>query len=124
MLVWLVSLEGPLELGEALAILIELGLELPQLCKLCSFVVLRWRVDLSVVPRCPRVLPCYGGSATAGGILCVVRGSHGPVDVEAFPCRVVAVGFGVSIRLSGVETSAPLLRQLLPERGDGVSPGS
>jgi hypothetical protein len=87
----LVSLEGSLELGEALAILVELGLKLPQLCKLCGFVILRWRVDLSVVPRCPGFFHCYGGSVTDGGILCVVYGSHGPVDVEALPRRVVAV---------------------------------
>ena len=124
MLVRLVSLEGPLKLGEALAILIELGFELPQLCKLRSFVILRWRVDLSIVPRCLGVLPCYGGSTAGGGVLCFVRGSYGPIDVEAFPCRVVAVRFGVGIRLGGVETSAPLLCQLLSERGDGVPPGS
>ena len=54
----------------------------------------------------------------------VVSSCYFPVDVEAFPRRVVAVGFGVRIWFNGVETSTPLLRQLLPKRGDCVSPGS
>ena len=86
-----VQLEGPLELGEAFAVLVELGLELPQLCKLCNFVVLWWRVDLSFVPRYPRFFSRYGGSATGSGILRVVSSCYFPVDVEAFPRRVVAV---------------------------------
>ena len=102
----LVLLEVPLELGEAFAVLVELGLELPQLCELCSFVVLWWRVDLSVVPRCPGVFSCYGGSATGGGILRVVSSCYLAVDVEALTRRVVAVRFGVGIWFSGVETSA------------------
>ena len=118
--VWLVSLESPLELGEALTILVELGVELPQLRELCGLVVLRWGVDLSVIPRRPGVFPCCGGLSTGGGILRVVHGSHGPVNVEALPRRVVAVGFGVGIWLGGVEASASLLRQLLPKRGDGI----
>jgi len=124
MWVWLVSLESPLELSEVLTILVKLGLELSQLRKLHGFVILRWRVDLSVIPRCPGIFPCYGGSAAGCGVLCVVCGSHGLVDVEALSRRVVAVRFGVGIRFSGVETSTPLLCQLLLERGDGVSPGS
>ena len=73
-----VLLEGPLELDEAFAILVELGLELPQLCKLCSFVVLWWRVDLLVVPRCPWVFSRYGGSAAGGGVLRVVSSCYVP----------------------------------------------
>ena len=116
--------ESPLEFGEALAILVELGLELLQLRELCGLVVLRWGVDLFIIPRGPGIFPCYGSSSTSGGILRVVRGSHGPVNVEALPRRVVAVGFRVGIWLGGVEASASLLHQLLPERDDGVPSGS
>ena len=56
----LVSLESPLELGEALAILVKLGLVLSQLRKLCGFVNLRWG---STCPSFPGVL---GSSLTAG----------------------------------------------------------
>ena len=117
----LVSLESPLELGEALTILIKHGLQLSQLR---GFVVLRWGVDLSIIPRSPGIFPRCGGSSTGGGILCVVCGSHDPIDVEALPRRVVAVGFRVGIWLGGVEASAPLLCQLLSEPGDGVAPRS
>ena len=78
---------------------------------------------MPVVPKCPGIFPCCGSSSTGGGVR-VVRGSHGPIDVEALPCRVIAVGFRVGIWLGGVETSASLLRQLLSERGKGVSPRS
>ena len=124
MWVWLVSLESPLELSEVLTILVKLGLELSQLRKLHGFVILRWRVDLSVIPRCPGIFPCYGDSAGGGGVLRFISSCYLPVDVEAFPRRVVAVGIKVGIRLSGVETSASLFRQPPPERIDCISPGS
>ena len=89
----LVLLESPLELAEALAILVKLGLELSQLRKLRGLVILRWGVHLSVIPRCPRIFLSYGGSTIDGGVLCVVCGSHGPVEVEALRRRVVAIGF-------------------------------
>ena len=89
-----------------------------------GLIVLRWWVHLPVVPRCPGIFPSCGSSSTGGGILCVVRGSYGPVDVEAFPCRIIAVGFRIRVWLGGVETSALLLRRLLSERGEGVSPKS
>ena len=95
-----------------------------QLCKLCGFVVLRGRVHLSVIPSCPGVSPCCKSSSAGGGVLRVVHGSHGPIDVEALPCWVVAVGFGFEVWLSGIEASMLLLRQLLPECGEGVSPRS
>jgi len=80
-----------------------------------GFVFLGWRVDLIVVPRKPGVLSCHRGSAAGDGILCVVCGLHLPVDVEAFPRRVVAVGFRVRIRLGSVETSVSFFHQPLPE---------
>ena len=120
----LVSLKSPLKLGEVLTILIKLGLELSQLRKLRSVIILRRGVHLSIVPRCPGIFPRCGGSTTDGGVLCVIHGSHGPIDVEALPCRVVAVGFAVGIQFSGIEASARLLRQPLSERGDGVPPRS
>ena len=79
---------------------------------------------MTVVPRCPGVLPCYRSSAAGGGVLRIICGRHLPVDVEAFPRRVIAVGFRVGIRLGGVETSMSFFRQPLPERSDCVSPGS
>ena len=98
-------------------------MRLLQLRKLRGFVFLRWGVDLTIVPRRPGVLPCYRGLAAGDGVLCFVCGFHLPVDIEAFPRRVVAVGFRVGIRLYGVETSGSF-RQPLPERGDCVPPGS
>jgi len=89
-----------------------------------GFVVLRQWVCLPVIPRCHGISRCSGSTGTGSGILRVVRSGHGSVDVEAFPGRVVAIGFRIGVWLGGVETSAPLLRQLLPERGDGVSPRS
>ena len=89
-----------------------------------GFVVLRWRFHLPVVPRCLGLSPYNGSSVTGSAILHVIRSGHGSVDVEAFPGRVVVVGFIVGVYLSGVETSTPLFRQLLSERGDGVSPRS
>jgi len=82
---------------------------------LCGFVFLRRGVDLTVVPRRPAVLPCYRGSTAGDGVLCFVGGFYLPVDVEAFPSRVVAVGFRVGVRLGGVEASTPFLQQPLPE---------
>ena len=64
MQVQLVSLESPLVLAEALAILVKLGLELSQLCKLHGLVILRRGVHLPVVPRCPGIFPHCGGSTT------------------------------------------------------------
>ena len=78
--------------------------------KLRDFVVLWWVGDLLIVSRCPGIFPCCGGLTTGSGVLCVVRGSHGPVDVEALPRRFVAVVFEVRIWLGGVEASASLLR--------------
>jgi hypothetical protein len=77
--VWLVTLESSLELAEVLTILIKLGLELSQLRKLCGLIVLRWGFHLSAIPRCSGIFPCYGGSTTGSGILCVIRGCYGPV---------------------------------------------
>jgi hypothetical protein len=107
MRVRLVSLEGPFKLAEALAILVSLGFDLSQLRKLRGLVVLRRWVHLPVVSMCPGIFPCCGSSSTGGGILRVVRGSHGSVDVEALPCRVIAVEFRVGVWLSVVETSRP-----------------
>jgi hypothetical protein len=101
----MVLLEGLLELGEVLS----------QLRKLCGFVFLRRRVDLTIVPRRPEVLPCYRGSGAGDGVLCFVYGFHLPVDIEAFPRRVVVVGFRARIRLYGVETSPSFFRQPLPD---------
>jgi len=83
----LVTLESPLELAEVLAILVKLGLELSQLRMLRGLVVLRQGFQESVIPRCPRIFHCYGGSTTDGGVLCVVRGRYGPIEVEALPRR-------------------------------------
>ena len=80
-----------------------------------GFVFLRWGVDLTIVPRHPGVLPCYRGSCAGDDVLCFVGGFYLPVDVEAFPSRVVAVGFRVGVRLSGVEVSTSFLQQPLPE---------
>ena len=92
--------------------------------KLRGFVVLWGWVHLSVVPMCARVSPCCGSSSTGDGVLRVVHGGHGPIDIEALPCGVVAVRLGVRVWLDSVEASAPFLRQLLPKRGEGVSPWS
>ena len=89
-----------------------------------SLIILRWWLHLSFVPRCLGIFPYSGGSSTRGSVLHVVRGDHSPVDVEAFPCRVVAVGLGVGVWLGGVKAPVPLLHQLLPERGEGVPPWS
>ena len=119
----MVSLESPLELGEALAILVKLGLELTQLHKVRNFVIPRWG------PTCPSFPGVLGSSLAAGArpsaaAACVSSVVPGPVDVEALPRRVIAVRFGVGIWHGGVEASAPHLRQLLPERGNGVLPRS
>jgi len=108
--VWLVLLEDLLGQDKARAIFIELCFELPQLRKLRGFVFLRRGVDLTVVPRRPGVLPCYRGSTAGNGVLCLVGGFYCPVDVEAFPSRVVAVGLRVGVQLDGVEASTSLLQ--------------
>ena len=92
MRVQLVSLEGPLELAEVLAILVQLGFQLFQLRELRSLVILRWWVRLSVVPRCPGIPSSSRSSGAGDGILRIVHGDHGSVDIEAFPSRVIAIG--------------------------------
>ena len=102
-------LKDLLEQDEALAVFVELHLELPQLRELRGSVFL-WRgVDLSAVPRRPGVFSCRGGSTARSSILCLVGSFYRPVDVIAFPSRVVAIGLGVGVRLGGVEASASLL---------------
>jgi len=56
-------------------------------------------------------------------VLGVVSGGYGSVhDVETLPHGVVAIRLGVRIGFcSGVETSAPLFRQLLSQRGECVA---
>ena len=85
-----------------------------------GFVFLRRRVDLTVVPRCPGVLPCYRGSTAGDSILHFVCGLRLSVDIEAFPRRVVAVRLRVGIRLCSVETSASFFCQPLPRRNPAV----
>ena len=108
-------LEGLLEQDEALAVFIELHLKLPQLRELHGPVFLRRGVDLSVVPRRPGVFPCCRGSTARYSILRLVGRFYCPVDVIAFPLRVVAISLGVGVRLGGVEASTSLLQQPLPE---------
>jgi len=114
-----VLLKDLLEQDEALAVFVELHLELPQLHELRGSVFLwRW-VDLSVVPRRPGVFSCRGGSTARSSILCLVGSFYRPVDVIAFPRRVVAISLGVWF--GGVETPTSLLQQSLSEGGDRVS---
>jgi hypothetical protein len=101
-------------------ILIKFCFELPQLRMLRGPVFLWKWVDLSVVPRRPGVFPCCRGSTARNSVLCLVGGFHRPVDMEAFPCRVVAVGIRAGVWLGGVEASASFLQQLLPEGGNRV----
>jgi len=117
-----VLLKDLLEQDEALTILIKFCLELSQLRKLRGSVFLRRWVDLSVIPRRPGVFPYCGGSTASSSILRLVGSFYRPVDMIAFPSRVIAIGLGVGVRLGGVETSTSLLQQPLPERGDRVSP--
>jgi len=70
---------------------------------------------VTVVSRRPGILPCCRGSTAGNGVLCLVRGFYRPVDMEAFPSRVVAVGLKVGVWLGGIEASASLLEQALPE---------
>ena len=107
--------EDLLEQDEALAIFVELHLELPQLRELRGSVFLRRGVDLSVVPRRPGVFSRRGGSTTRSSILRLVGSFYRPVDVIAFPRRVVAISLGVGVRLGGIEASTSLLQQPLPE---------
>ena len=121
---WLVLLEDLFKQDKALAVFVKLCFELPYLCKLRSSVFL-WRgVDLTVIPRRSGVLPCYRDSTARNGVLCLVGGFHRPVDVEAFPSRVVAVGLRVRVRLGSVEASTSFPQQPLSEGGDRVSPRS
>ena len=83
----------------------------------------RW-VDLSVVPSRPGVFPRCRGSTASNGVQRLIGSFYRPVDMIAFPSRVIAVGLRVGVRLGGVETSTSLLQQPLPERGDRVSPGA
>jgi len=108
-------LKDLLKQDEALTVFVELHLELSQLCKLRSFVFLWWGVDLSIVPRRPGVFPCCGGSTARCSILRLVGSFYCPVDVIAFPRRVVAISLGVGVRPGGVEASTSLLQQTLPE---------
>ena len=94
------------------------------MCELCIFIVLRWRVDPPVVPRCPGIFSRYRGSASGNGILRFIGGRHFHVDVVALPRRVIAVRFRVRVWFYGVETPTPLLHHPLSERGDGMSPRS
>jgi hypothetical protein len=119
-----VLLEDLLEQDEALAVFVELHLELPQLRELRGSVFLRRGVDLSVVPRRPGVFSRRGGSTTRSSIPCLVSGFYRPVDVIAFPRRVIAVCLGVGVRFGGVETPTSFLQQSLPEGGDRVSSGA
>jgi hypothetical protein len=117
-----ILLEGPFELVEALSILVELGFQLTQLRELCGLVVVRrQRISLSFMPRSPRVSVSSVSSVVED--LHVIRGSHSSVyNVEAFPHEVVAIGLGVRVWLrGGVETSPPLFRQLLSQRGEHVA---
>jgi hypothetical protein len=116
--------EDLLEQDEALAIFVELHLELPQLRELRSSIFLRKRVEPSVVPRRPGVFLRRGGSTTRSSIPCLVGGFCRPVDVIAFPRRVIAVCLGVGVRFGGVETPTSFLQQSLPEGGDRVSSGA
>ena len=115
-------LEDLLEQDEALTFLVKLGLELSQLRKLRDPVFLWKWVDLFVIPRHPGVFSCCRGSTASSHILRLIGGFYRPVDVIAFPSRVVAIGLGVGVWLGSVETSTSLLQQPLPERGDRVSP--
>jgi len=116
-----VLLKDLLEQDEALAIFVELHLELPQLRELRGSVFL-WRgVDLSVVPRRPGVFSCRGGSTTRGSIPCLVGSFYHPVDVIAFICRVVAISLGDGVWFGGIETPTSLFQQSLPKGGNCVS---
>ena len=117
-----VLLKDLLEQNKALTILVNLSLELSQLRKLRGSVFLWWWVDLSVVPRCPGVFPCCGGSTASGSILRFVGSFYRPVNMIALPDRVVGVGFRAGVRLGGVETSVSFLQQSLSEGGNRVPP--
>ena len=105
-----------------LSILVKLCLELSQLRKLRGSIFLwRW-VDLSIVPRRLGVFPRCRGSTASNGILRLVGSFYRPIDMEAFPSSVVAVGFRAGVRLGGVEASASFLQQPLLEGGNRVPP--
>jgi len=117
-----VLLEDLLEQDEALPILVKLCLELSQLRKLRGSIFLwRW-VDLSIVPRRPGVFPCCRGSTASNGVLRFIGSFYRPVDMEAFPSRVAAIGLRAGVRLGGVEAPASFLQQPLPEGGNRVPP--
>jgi len=120
--VWQVLLKDLLEQDEAFTVLIKFCLELSQLCKLRGSVFLRWWVDLSVVPRRPGVFPCCRGSTASNAVLHLIGSFYCPVDMVAFPGRVVAVGFQAGVRFGGVETSASFFQQPLPQGGNRVPP--
>jgi hypothetical protein len=119
-----VLFEDLLEQDEALAIFVELHLELPQLRELRSSIFLRKRVEPSVVPRRPGVFLRRGGSSTRNSIPCLVGGFCRSVEVIAFPRRVITVCLGVGVRLGSVETFTSFLQPSLPEGGDRVSSGA
>jgi len=116
-----VLLKNLLEQDQALTIFVEFCLELSQLRKLRGSVFLRWWVDLSVVPRRPRVFPCCRGSTTRSGILRLVGSFYCLVDMIAFPSRVVAIGLGIGVWLGGIEISTSLFQQSLPEGSNRVT---
>ena len=117
-----VLLKDLLGQDETLAILVKFRLELSQLRKLHGSVLLRRGVDLTIVPRRPGVFPCCRGLTASSSVLCFVSSFHRPIDVEALPSRVVAVGSRAGVRLGGVEASASFLQQPLSEGGNHVPP--
>ena len=107
--------EDLLEQDEALAIFVELHLELPQLRELRGSIFLRKRVEPSVVPRRPGVFLRRGGSTTRSSIPCLVGGFCRAVEVTAFPGRVVAVCLGVGVWFGSAGTLTTFLRPSLPK---------
>ena len=88
---------------------VKFCLELSQLRELHGSIFL-WRgVDLSVIPRSPRVLSCCRGSTTSNGVLCLVGCFYRPVDMEAFPSRVAVVVLRAGVRIGGIEASTSFL---------------
>ena len=76
------------------------------------------RVCLSFIPTSPEVrFCCWSWSGGGGGIAVVFRvvcGSHGSIDVEAFPHGVITIRLSVGVSFySDVETFAPFFPQLL-----------
>ena len=103
-------LKDLLKQDEALTTFVKFLLELSQLRKLRGFVFL-WRgVNLSIIPRSPRVLSRCRGSTASNSVLCLVGCFYHPVDMEAFPSRVAAVRLRAGVRLGGVEASMSFLQ--------------